>query len=98
MAGYMSGEAYELPETRTELMEPKLACIEEVGAHKTICYYSYAYPRFEEVRAHQTIFLRLFLFPGFEEVEAHKTIYKLFRCFFKEFIKHLCTFPLLSMH
>ncbi len=37
MAGYMSGEAYELPETRTELMEPKLACIEEVGAHKTFC-------------------------------------------------------------
>lgn len=37
MTGYMSGEAYELPETRTELMEPKLACIEEVGAHKTIC-------------------------------------------------------------
>jgi hypothetical protein len=28
----MSGEAYELPETRTELMEPKLACIEEVCA------------------------------------------------------------------
>jgi hypothetical protein len=26
----MSGEAYELPETRAELMEPKLASIEEV--------------------------------------------------------------------
>ncbi len=44
MAGYMSGEAYELPETRTELMEPKLACIEEVGAHKTSENYSSAAP------------------------------------------------------
>merc|ERR1719369_1478996 len=29
--GYMSGEAYELPETRPELQEPKLAIIEEVS-------------------------------------------------------------------
>jgi hypothetical protein len=61
MAGYMSGEAYEMPETRTELMEPKLACIEEVGAHKTSENYSSAAPYFEEVRAHKTISLRLFL-------------------------------------
>ena len=30
-AGYMSGEAYELPETRVELQEPTLASIEEVN-------------------------------------------------------------------
>jgi hypothetical protein len=76
----MSGEAYELPETRTELMEPKLACIEEVGAHKTI-FKTVPMPLppcFEEVRAHKTMSVRLFLCPGFEEIGAHKTICKLF--------------------
>ena len=31
-SGYMSGEAYELPETRQELQEPTLASIEEVSS------------------------------------------------------------------
>ena len=38
-SGYMSGEAYELPETRQELQEPTLASIEEVSSF-CFCFFA----------------------------------------------------------
>jgi len=42
--GYMSGEAYELPETRPETMEPTLASIDEVSAHSNEEMFTLAMP------------------------------------------------------
>jgi len=42
--GYMSGEAYELPETRSEPMEPTLASIDEISAHNNEEMFTLAMP------------------------------------------------------
>jgi len=42
--GYMSGEAYELPETRPEPLEPTLASIEEVSTRSTEDMFTLAMP------------------------------------------------------
>lgn len=39
--GYMSGEAYELPEARIELLEPTLANIDEVREGVKITLFTY---------------------------------------------------------